>query len=394
MTSLAPETGRLTLSMDRAPALEHLAPLLAPIRPDAPAGEWLYYDRSYDLIREARREEDPSLPRGIWKRDLKRANWSEVAELASAALTSRSKDLQIAAWLLEAWTKLHGFAGTLRGFQLMHGLCTRYWGDLYPRPDGDDESARTLIVDWINENLVLLLQAIPLTRPMDPDAKVWTWIDRVEALRAENQVLRGQGTAPAANSDVLTSAKMFASIISTPRGFFVALRDDLAAAIESVKAVEDFFDDRFGGQAPSLTRALEMLKTIHHWAVGVLAQHATEDKSSRPVAVPVAAKAPSAPAPTADATQEEPMETEAPVSAALSMVDHARARADAYRKLAEAAHTLMRIEPHSPAPYLVFRAINWGEMSLAELMRHFISSGYDLKSLYAMLGMDEQKGQK
>jgi predicted component of type VI protein secretion system len=73
------------------------------------------------------------------------------------------------------------------------------------------------------------------------------------------------------------------------------------------------------------------------------------------------------------------------------MADHARARADAYRKLAEAAHTLMRIEPHSPAPYLVFRAIAWGEMSLAELMRHFISSGYDLKSLYAMLGMEEKK---
>jgi hypothetical protein len=30
-------------------------------------------------------------------------------------------------------------------------------------------------------------------------------------------------------------------------------------------------------------------------------------------------------------------------------------------------------------------------MSLAELMRHFISSGYDLKSLYAMLGMEEKK---
>jgi len=50
---------------------------------------------------------------------------------------------------------------------------------------------------------------------------------------------------------------------------------------------------------------------------------------------------------------------------------------------------LMRIEPHSPTPYLVKRAIAWGGMSLAELMRHFIDSGYDLKSLYTMLGMGE-----
>jgi type VI secretion system protein ImpA len=78
----------------------------------------------------------------------------------------------------------------------------------------------------------------------------------------------------------------------------------------------------------------------------------------------------------------------APV-AAHPATDPSAARADAYRKLAEAADTLMRVEPHSPTPYLVKRAIAWGGMSLAELMRHFIDSGYDLKSLYSMLGMGE-----
>ncbi len=69
--------------------------------------------------------------------------------------------------------------------------------------------------------------------------------------------------------------------------------------------------------------------------------------------------------------------------------ERAATREAAYRQLHEAAQTLMRLEPHSPAPYLVLRAIAWGRMSLAELMRHFINSGYDLQSLYGMLGMDE-----
>jgi predicted component of type VI protein secretion system len=77
----------------------------------------------------------------------------------------------------------------------------------------------------------------------------------------------------------------------------------------------------------------------------------------------------------------------ASASASALAADHAATRTEAYRKLAEAADTLMRIEPHSPTPYLVRRAIAWGGMSLAELMRHFIDSGYDLKTLYTMLGM-------
>jgi predicted component of type VI protein secretion system len=82
--------------------------------------------------------------------------------------------------------------------------------------------------------------------------------------------------------------------------------------------------------------------------------------------------------------QQTPTAPSAPV-----IMDQSAARTEAYRKLAEAVDTLMRIEPHSPTPYLVKRAIAWGGMSLAELMRHFIDSGYDLKSLYTMLGMGE-----
>jgi predicted component of type VI protein secretion system len=83
-------------------------------------------------------------------------------------------------------------------------------------------------------------------------------------------------------------------------------------------------------------------------------------------------------------------ETSTQTAPAAAPTDQIAARIEAYRKLAEAADTLMRIEPHSPTPYLVRRAIAWGGMSLVELMRHFIESGYDLKSLQSMLGMNEE----
>ncbi|HEY6331529.1 MAG TPA: type VI secretion system ImpA family N-terminal domain-containing protein, partial [Blastocatellia bacterium] len=81
--------------------------LLVSIPGENPAGEDLTYDPLLDEIREARRADD-NLEQGDWKRELKSADWNKVVALTSEALATRSKDLQLAAWLAEALAKLHG----------------------------------------------------------------------------------------------------------------------------------------------------------------------------------------------------------------------------------------------------------------------------------------------
>ena len=52
-----------------APAFAfNVSSLLAPISEKRPAGESLRYEGTYDRIMEARREDDPSLEQGVWKR--------------------------------------------------------------------------------------------------------------------------------------------------------------------------------------------------------------------------------------------------------------------------------------------------------------------------------------
>ncbi|HSS77214.1 MAG TPA: type VI secretion system ImpA family N-terminal domain-containing protein, partial [Thermoanaerobaculia bacterium] len=102
------------------PAVD-LETLLTPISADAPAGEPLRYSGLYDAVEAARREDDPELPQGVWQTALKRADWREVERLCLEALETRGKDLQVAAWLLEAWTRSDGLTGTLRGLALMAG---------------------------------------------------------------------------------------------------------------------------------------------------------------------------------------------------------------------------------------------------------------------------------
>ena len=92
------------------PPVVDLELLLQPISEENPSGESLRYSGIYDEISEARRADD-NLSLGEWQTELKVADYRKVIDLAVPALSTKSKDLQISAWLLESLIKQHGFAG-------------------------------------------------------------------------------------------------------------------------------------------------------------------------------------------------------------------------------------------------------------------------------------------
>src|SRR5262245_59953962 len=113
--------------------------LLAPISGDNTAGQYLRYEGTYDTLQEQMREDD-NLEQGDWQRETKAAEWRAVIATATEALATKSKDLQLAAWLTRALVKRHGFAGLRDGFQLLRELQERFWDQLYPElEDGDAE---------------------------------------------------------------------------------------------------------------------------------------------------------------------------------------------------------------------------------------------------------------
>src|SRR4051794_36189018 len=97
------------------PALEEL---LRPIPGDNPSGKNLRRTAVYDQLKEARRADDPG-PQGDWTRAQKAANFNEVERIAVEVLTTQTKDLQIAAWLTEAWLNLRGIQGFTDGLNLL-----------------------------------------------------------------------------------------------------------------------------------------------------------------------------------------------------------------------------------------------------------------------------------
>src|SRR5467141_3065773 len=114
--------------------------LLVPIPGENPSGSDVRYDTKlllFDKIREARRQDD-SLAQGDWQHERKVADYGMVSKLAQEALATKTKDLQLAAWLTEALLRTEGFAGLRQGLMLCAGLVENFWDSLYPPiEDGD-----------------------------------------------------------------------------------------------------------------------------------------------------------------------------------------------------------------------------------------------------------------
>ncbi len=345
--------------------------LLAPISPERPAGEWLRDEGTYDAVRQARREDDASLPQGVWQTTLKQADWNVVATLCGEALERRSKDLQLAVWLLEAWQHLVGFSGVAPGLVLIRRLCEGFWDHLYPPLEAEDAEYRLAPIAWLNEKLPLELKRIPVTRPETDDEGACSWADWEMALYLSKRP--AEQLKSAAERGKVTREKFLASAALTPTTFYLPLAEELDRAITALAELADLLRERGGKAAPSLAKYQEVLVTIQRFVGNLLGERmegtAAEDRPEEP---PADAAAVANPAQDLDA---------AVVGKPITN------RAEAYRRLREAADYLLRTEPHSPTSYLVQRAVSWGGMPLGELLHELIRDQADLKTVYALLGI-------
>src|SRR5215469_3185785 len=134
-----------------------LEALLAPIEGDAPQGIDLREDYSatspYNRLRDARSEARVA-ERGQEAGDGDARDpgplWRTVRELALKTLGETAKDLEVAAWLTEAYVRSHGLAGLTAGAKTMAGLAERYWDTLFPLPDDYGMETRVAPVTGLN----------------------------------------------------------------------------------------------------------------------------------------------------------------------------------------------------------------------------------------------------
>jgi type VI secretion system protein ImpA len=328
--------------------------LLAPIAGDNPGGVDLRYDPLTDKIREARRE-DFDAPQGEWKEALKVADYPQVIKLAGEAIAKRSKDLQLAVWLVDAHARREGFAIVPAGFRFLHGLVAEFWDTLHPGIEDGDVEVRAAPLDWFGSKFEDVLRTLPITsnglswvshkesrivgfeKDADTDAK--------RALR--QQLIDQEGKISAEDFD--------AAVDATPKPFCEELYAGLNESLEALEALNDLCNEKFGEFAPSFVKLRTALEEIARLVQGFINRKG----------------GPSVPAGTAETVEAAPAPALTPAAEAAVAPISAPARAggidpvdleDAARRLAAIARYLRRQDVYSIAPFLILRGYRWGEI--------------------------------
>ncbi|MCG8604535.1 type VI secretion system protein TssA [bacterium] len=341
-----------------------LEDLLLPISKKNPAGESLRYEETYDRIKEARREDDPNLSQGVWQTAIKHADWTNVTTICAEALTKKTKDLQIAVWLLESWLHEYGISGIITGIGLLRGLCETFWDGMYPELNSDGPGLRLAPIRWMNDKLSLRLKEIPVTQPRNADIRSYTFLDWENALHLEN--LKAQNPEIAEFTEEggpPTKAHFYKSAMLSPTSFYVDLKSSLLEAIEAAEKLEAFLKRKCGDTA-DLNQFKSVLQNVQVYVDKVLTERETKTETE---------------------SQGLLADTDAPAEVVGDLP--ISSRNEAYRQLADIADYLLKVEPHSPTPYLVKRAVSWGGLSLDALLQELVHDPTHLQAIYALLGI-------
>ncbi|QEH33822.1 hypothetical protein OJF2_23520 [Aquisphaera giovannonii] len=344
--------------------------LLEPIPGEDPAGS-----RDVSAVRgqleEMRKEIDPD---SYDKNDAarpeapKRADWRGIVELSAETLRSQTKDYLIAVRLVEALTKLQGFAGVADGLRLLRLMTDVCWDRMHPEiTEEDDIDTRARRLDWLDMNdrgawFPSTLRLIPMLPP-EPNGLGW------------QQWKESQGP-----KSKVSPADVEKGVQLTSREASEALVQDLRLALQELDLLSRSLAARMTVDGKNYAPGLMTIRS----ALGdclVLAQMVLGKKGG------------------AMAAEAQPAVGEAAAgdgaqAAAAPQAPRMETRAEIYARISEAAAKLQQIEPHSPIPYLLMRAVDLGNLPFPELIKSLVLNADVLKVLNRELGIKDTPEKK
>ncbi|HEY1377549.1 MAG TPA: type VI secretion system protein TssA, partial [Gemmataceae bacterium] len=334
--------------------------LLEPIPGDDPSGGPLPSEPTRKKLDDYREEFDPAEldPSDPRRNDptveRKTANWQGVIDLGSETLRETSKSLLVAVRMTEALTMQHGLAGARDGLRLLRRMAEECWDRLQPPiEEPDDVEIRAGMFNWLDDKVrgalyPNKLRAVPL---------VYAGSTPISFIACRGY----DGRPPEVGSDMVSAAARAASDEGVQN-----LVDDADEALAELSQLGNVLDAKMPADvAPSFAevrKALEDCQTITQWVRqehggGAGAGAAEGEAAGQPAAGGVAAAA----------------------GGALT-------RDAAYEQLRQLAERLERMEPHSPVPYLIRRAVELRAIKFPQLVEELTKDSNVLAFLNREIG--------
>jgi type VI secretion system protein ImpA len=338
--------------MATSPLLDFEA-LIARIPGDDPAGSPLSYD-TRSKLEEDRRQVDADPDDSTV--EPKMADWPAIIRLGQETLSESSKDLLVAARLAEALVKEHGFAGLRDGLRLLRELVEQCWERLHPPVEDGDLEARAGPLHWLDEpdrgaRFPSTLRAVPIVFGAEGQ---YSWRDW-------RLLQEGRGS--------VTREDFEKAILATPVESFQSTVEDLAQSAQELNRLDQALHAKMGPAAPGLTGLRQALEDCR-----ALVQQIGQLKCPPPAS--------GADIHTGDGNADQLIGSAGRL--------RSRSRAEVYRQLEQAATLLQELEPHSPIPYLIQRAVELGALSFPQLIKALIREPTVLAELNRELGIQEK----
>lgn len=355
-----------------------LAELTAPINEGS--GEDLSFSTLFDQVKEARRADPDYLTQGDWQTDLKSSDWDLTLTLAAQGLARQSKDLMLVAWLSEALAHKHHFTGITFGLTLAERILDNFWTDLFPSlEDGVDERAARLA--WMKTSLADVVGGLPITQ-----GQQYGLLRYDESRHVENLGLQNPQAMRAALDEGKINAEVFQrSVVLTDSDHLRLKAGEIAASLNACQRLQNTADRLFGHDAPSFAGLHDVLSRA-----GQLAEKLLKDRGIELNPAPAA--------PTPAVSENAGVQ---PTGAAMTQTQQdlpatplrttPQNRDEAFTLLAGIAQFFKQTEPQSPVPYLIERAIKWGNMPLEGWLNDVIKDSNVVDNIRDVLGTKEAK---
>ena len=341
--------------------------LLDPISVELPSGQDVTFSAEVDAINKARQFDDPTLDQGEWVTDVKEADWDFVYDKCFKLIETQSKDLRVAAWLVEAAAKTKQFDGMAAGFELLARLCDNYWDTLHPQIEENDIEQRVGNIAWLLNRSVQLVKEIPLTEGRGTQ---YSWTD-FEAARARANNAAKTGEPVADKEGQPTIAALDSAKRKSSKAFYESAINAVQHCQKMLAELEVSLDAQLGNEGPSFTPLKEILETVH----------STLQRYGADVGLKSATGLNSDPLQEADGGPQATGHSKPNVSGPI------KSREQALEQLRNVAEFFRSTEPHSPVAYLADKAASWGDLPLHSWLKTVVKDPNSLLFIEEMLGV-------
>jgi type VI secretion system protein ImpA len=365
------------------PQVIDIAALLQAISEEAPAGTdpradssptSLYY-RTKDARNAARSAERATVEIG----GAPPVEWGTVVETAMEILTSHGKDLEIAAWLVEALLRQEGFAGLRDGMKVIAGIVTDFWEPSFPELDEDGVEGKVSAVAGLNGSgavgtLIQPIRLVPLTNGSQWSFSLWNYEQATDLAKVTDPARRQERI----DNGAVTMEQFQESVADTTPSFFSETQAVIEEAIAALAEMDKAFDAVAGMDAPPVSALRELLqeisRSISHFAADKLAvanySNADEEAAAE------------------DTVDGEPgQQASAGGTVAVRRIDGYQSREEALAELSRIASYFRKTEPHSPMSYTLEDAVRRARMSLPDLLVELVEDPAHLQRILLAAGI-------